>query len=436
MASGQAPVPRLAVGAQMLPPTWDRTGLGWSREILLLLVSPGNFCSAGLSSATTLALALTYAKKGPGLRETWILNAAPARSCLVHFWALWPQPSPPPLPSLSLEAQEWSVSGAESWQGKMPEEPAFTRCHSLNVDFKGQLGPLLAVCSWASLTNLVLPLFSSPGGDLYWSPCKDPGEYCGFWVSFSPHCTLLLGETWTRMTSQSSAITVQFMRIKWSKGQTPSSTASQLDVFHSSRFSKAESFWCGQWVHFPNENHQVRLLVWLFGFVLITWNRFWIHFMYTQVVIKLSSAACEVRLIIKPKFHSKPISKKGGRSLQAAQDGVRGLATVRLWSKQRVWVWRPLSGRVSRPDYSGEVITGFGLWNLPLAEPQLSFHLFSVLVHSYCLWCTFAGCSQGPTEWLSSSGSPPLRAYAYLLPIFSGICLFAWATVVFQKISC
>ena len=143
---------------------------------------------------------------------------------------------------------------------------------------------------------------------LYWSPCKDPGEYWGFWVSFTPHCTLLLGETWTRMTSQSSATAVQFMRIKWSTGQIPSSIASQQDMFHSSRFSKSESFSCGQWVHFLSENHQVRLSVWLFEFVLITWNRLWIHFMYTQVVIKLSSAACEVRLIIKPEFHSKPIS--------------------------------------------------------------------------------------------------------------------------------
>lgn len=65
-----------------------------------------------------------------------------------------------------------------------------------------------------------------------------------------------------------------------------------------------------------------------------------------------------------------------------------------------------------------------------------NFHLFSVLVHSRCLWSSFAGCSQGPTEWLSPSGSPPLRACAHLLPIFSGICLFAWATVVFQKMSC
>ena len=36
-----------------------------------------------------------------------------------------------------------------------------------------------------------------------------------------------------------------------------------------------------------------------------------------------------------------------------------------------------------------------------------NFNLFSALVHSHCLWSSFAGCSQGPTERLSSSGSPP-----------------------------
>ena len=128
-----------------------------------------------------------------------------------------------------------------------------------------------------------------------------------------------------------------------------------------------------------------------------------------------------------------PSLKWGEGHCRLHRMGWGSLVSVRLWSKQQIWVWRPLSGRVSPPDHPGDVITGFGLWNISLDEPQLSSHLFSVLIHSHCLWSSFAGCSQGPTEGLSSSGSPPLRACAHLLPLFSEICFFGWVVVTFSK---
>lgn len=157
VASGSGSLPEGGHGAQMLPSTWGRTGLGcpWggfapARVSWKLLHSRAPLCChLGLSPHVRQERAWT-------LREIWNLDTAPAGQSQSISCAFRPQPPPSPLSS---EAQGESGGGAGSRKSQQLPDTA----HQSDARVQRPAGPRAG--SWASFTNLMVPSLSSQEGE-------------------------------------------------------------------------------------------------------------------------------------------------------------------------------------------------------------------------------------------------------------------------------
>lgn len=79
------------------------------------------------------------------------------------------------------------------------------------------------------------------------------------------------------------------------------------------------------------------------------------------------------------------MSLKGEKVVAGETWWWRGPGQCQSRPKHWIWVWGPLSGRVSCPDHPGDVITGFGHWRVSLAF--ILFIPFSSIPVAFWLPC-------------------------------------------------